>query len=196
LGTISRPKGLEEFIQRWRHSAVKQIVLSSILLSLATSSAVAQDVRYNFADIHFDKFKTYKWVEIKGPEKVDELKDKEIKNALDARLTTKHLMKTEADTANLYIGYQAGVLAEQQFAAYNIDWKYGPGWYKEGWYGVSGDYVTKGETSTIHAGELAVECMTRENTIWCGAASSVRPLTLRPHPASRNRSSTNRWPSS
>jgi hypothetical protein len=51
-------------------------------------------VRYNFADAHFEKFKTYKWVEFKDAQKVDEQKNKQIKDALDVGLAKKKLTNT------------------------------------------------------------------------------------------------------
>ena len=168
-----------------------------MVLLLAASSAIAQDVRYNFdGGTNFEKFKTYKWVEIKGAEKVDELKDTEIKNALDAKLVREHLTKTDADTADLCIGYQAAVRAEKQFTSYNIDWGYGPGWYREGWFGGFDDHFTKVRRPPSTGASWRWTCMTRKSTIWCGAASSVRPSTPQPHPTSKNRASTNQWPSS
>ena len=152
---------------------MKRIAISSIVILLAARSAIAQDVLYNFMDTHFEKFKTYKWVEIKGAQKVGELKDKEIKDALDTELAKKHLTKTDAVTADLYIGYQAGVLAENQFAFYNTDWGYGPGWYLEGWY--KDYYVSKGQTSTIYAGQLAVDLYDskKHNLVWRGVVGKA-----------------------
>ena len=86
-----------------------------VLSLLVATAAMAPDVGYNFdADTHFEKFKTYKWVEIKDSQKIDELKDKEIKGVLDAALAKKRLTKTDADSADLYIGNQPGVEAEKQ----------------------------------------------------------------------------------
>ena len=68
-------------------------VLSVVTLVLAASS-VAQDVRYNFdKNDDFSKFKTYKWVPIKDADKVNDLVDKQIKDAVDAELATKGLTK-------------------------------------------------------------------------------------------------------
>ena len=95
-------------------------------------------------------------MEIKGAEKVDELKDKEIKDALDANLAKKGLTKTDAATADLYIGYQCGVLTEKQFASYS-DWEYGPGWYREGWHiSFHLTYARFSELSSNHRTDLNV----------------------------------------
>jgi len=67
---------------------MKKIKLFSIaLFLLAASTASAQDVRYNFdKDTEFSKFKTYKWVTIKDASKLDDLRDKQIKEAVEAEL--------------------------------------------------------------------------------------------------------------
>jgi len=156
-------------------SSMKKIGLSLIALSLVTaSSVIAQDVRYNFTDTHFEKFKTYKWVEFKDAQKLDEQKNKQIKDALDVRLAKKHLTKTDADTADLYIGYQVGVGEERQFTSYNSDWGYGPGWSDEGFYGgMYGNSMIP--TSTIHAGQLAVDMYDSKNhcLVWRGVVSKA-----------------------
>ena len=161
---------------------MKKIGLSLTALSLLTvSSAIAQDVRYNFANTHFEKFKTYKWVEFKDAQKVDEQKNKQIKDALDVRLAKKKLTKTYADTADLYIGYQVGVAAEKQFTSYNSDWGYGPGWSLDGFYGgMYGKNMIP--TSTIHAGQLAVDMYDSKNhcLVWRGVVSKALDPTASP----------------
>jgi hypothetical protein len=49
-------------------------------------------VRYNFAQGEdFSKYKTYKWVDLKGADHADQLTEKQIKEAIDANLATKGL---------------------------------------------------------------------------------------------------------
>ena len=92
----------------------KMLFLSIALFLLSVSAAVGQDVRYNFdKDTDFAKFKTYKWVALKDAPEVDNLRDKQIKEAVDAELTAKGLTKTDADSADLYIGYQAAIGTEK-----------------------------------------------------------------------------------
>src|SRR5207342_2964941 len=78
-------------IRMVRRSIMKRVFCFSIVLLLvAAASALAQDVRYNFdKNTDFSKFKTYKWVPIKGADKVSDLVDKQIKDAVDAELATK-----------------------------------------------------------------------------------------------------------
>ena len=103
---------------------MKQIVLSSIaLLLLAAVNTVAQDVCYDFDwAAHFKEFKTYRWIEIRDSQGIGELRDKEVKDALDAQLAKKHLTKTNSDTADLYIAYQVAVGERRQIASYNTTW--------------------------------------------------------------------------
>lgn len=91
---------------------LKALVRLSFLLftTLAGRSALAQDVRYNFdRDADFTKYKTYKWVDIPKAEKLDDLGDRQFKAATDAELAKKGLTKTDSDSADLYIGYQAAL---------------------------------------------------------------------------------------
>jgi len=83
------------------------------LLTIATT-AFGQNVRYNFdKETDFSKFKTYKWVVIKGATPVDDLMDKQIKAAIDDQLATKGLTKVEGEDANLFVGYQMAVGTEK-----------------------------------------------------------------------------------
>ena len=119
-------------------SKIAQFSIAALLFTIG-SIAFAQDVRYNFdKNTDFSQFKTYKWVPMKDAAKVDDLLDKQIKDAIDAELAKKNLTKTDADSADLYIGYQVGIGTEKQFTSYDTGWGYGPGWYRGGWYGGGG----------------------------------------------------------
>jgi len=136
---------------------MKRIVTVSFLLLLVASSALAQDVRYNFdKSANFAGFKTYKWVVIKGAQQLSDLPDRQVKAAVDAELAKKGLSKTDGETADLFIGYQAGVGQEKQYTSFDTGWGYGPGWYGAGWYGGGGG-MTTGTTSTIYVGQLALD---------------------------------------
>src|SRR4030095_15541658 len=149
--------------------------LSIALYSLAICTALAQDVRYNFdKSANFSQFKTYKWVPMKDAPKVDDLRDRQIKDAVDAELAKKGLTKTDADSANLYVGYQAGIDTEKQYSSFDSGWGYGPGWYGGGWYGGGGG-MTTGQTSTIYVGQLAVDMYDakKHELAWRGVASKT-----------------------
>jgi len=175
--------------QEGRNLAMKKVALVSIaLFLLVAGTAVAQDVRYNFdKDTDFSKFKTYKWVPMKDAPKVDDLLDKQIKDAIDAELAKKGLTKTDADTADLYLGYQVGIGTEKQFTSYDTSWGYGPGWYGGGWYGGGGG-MTTGQTSTIYVGQLAVDMNDSKNhdLVWRGVASKTIDPKAKPDKQQKN----------
>src|SRR5260370_6797646 len=119
----------------------KLAFLTTAFLLLSVSAALGQDVRYDFdKEKDFSKYKTYKWVAIKGADQPDDLMSKRITAAIDAELAAKGMTKTEADTADLYIGYQTAIGQEKEFTSYNTGWGYGPGW-GGGWYGGGGMFA-------------------------------------------------------
>ena len=131
------------------------VFLAVVLLMFGVVGvAVAQDVRYDFdKNQDFSKYKTYKWVPIKGADQPDELTSKKVTAAIDAELAKKGLTKTDADTADLYIGFQTAIGSEKQFTSYNTGWGYGGGW-GGGWYVYGGmaTSTTYSSTSTVYIG--------------------------------------------
>jgi hypothetical protein len=166
------------------------LVLPLLGLFLASASnAFAQDVRYNFAkEAPFSTYKTYKWVAIKSAQPLSDLVDGQIKGAVDLELATKGLTRTEADTADLYIGYQAAVSTEKQFTSFNDSWGYGGGWYGPGWYGGGGMSTTTGSTSTIYIGQLALDMYSsgQKNLVWRGTASKTLDTKAKPEKQQKN----------
>jgi hypothetical protein len=164
------------------------LFLSTLILSLAISCAFGQDVRYNFdKDINFSKFKTYKWVILKDAPTANDLVTKQLKDAVDAELATKGLTRIDDDTANLFIGYQAGVGQEKQFTSFSSDWGYGGGWYRGGWYGPGGG-TTTGSTSTIYVGQLVLDMYDSANRdlVWRGVASKTLDSKAKPDKQQKN----------
>ena len=164
------------------------LFLSKLILFLAISCAFGQDVRYNFdKDINFSKFKTYKWVILKDAPTANDLVTKQLKDAVDAELATKGLTKIDDDTANLFIGYQAGVGQEKQFTSFSSDWGYGGGWYRGGWYGPGGG-TTTGSTSTIYVGQLVLDMYDSANRdlVWRGVASKTLDSKAKPDKQQKN----------
>lgn len=162
--------------------------LGLMLLMAFASPALAQDVRYNFdKDANFAAYKTYKWVVIKGAQPLSDLVDKQVKDTVDAELSTKGLTKTDADTADLYIGYQAAVGTEKQYTSYDTGWGYGGGWYGRGWYGPSGG-MTTGQTSTIYVGQLALDmyASSAKSLVWRGNASKTIDAKAKPDKQQKN----------
>lgn len=153
------------------------MLLATTLLLLAATATVAQDVRYDFdRDKDFSKYKTYKWVTINGGDQINELTAKQLTAAIDAELAKKGLRKTDADNADLYVGYQTAVGTEKQYTAYNTGWGYGPGW-GVGWYGYGGmaTTTTYGSTSTVYIGhlDLSIYDSAQKQLVWRGSASKT-----------------------
>ncbi len=167
----------------------KSGLLAIGFLLLAATSALSQDVRYNFdKDTDFSKFKTYKWVELKDAAKLDDIANKQIKDALDAELAKKNLTKVDTDNADLFIGYQAAVGTEKQFTSYSSDWGYGAGWYRGGWYRGPGGSTTIGQTSTIYTGQLALDMYdsAHKDLVWRGVASKTIDPKAKPEKRQKN----------
>jgi hypothetical protein len=160
--------------KRMRHFAalVCMIFLSCTLVR-------AQDVRYNAAQgTDFSKFKTYKWVAIKGAEQPDQITDGQIKQAIDSQLAAKGLSKVDTDNADLYIGYQVSINQEQQFNTYDTGggyWRYGGG-------------MSTTTTSTIQIGTLAVDIYeaAAKQLVWRGAASKTLDPKAKPDKRQNN----------
>jgi len=167
----------------------KLFVLPLVLLLAAAGSALAQDVRYNFdKTANFAGFKTYKWVDIKGATKLSDLADRQVKAAVDSELSKKGLTKSESDTADLFIGYQAAVGQEKEYTSFNSGgWGYGPGWYGGGWYG-SGGGVTTGSTTTLYVGQLALDmyATSPHTLVWRGVASKTLDTEAKPEKQQKN----------
>ena len=166
----------------------KILFLSTLILFLANNCAFGQDVRYNFdKDTNFSKLKTYKWVILKDAPTANDLVTKQLKDAVDAELATKGLTKIDDDTANLFIGYQAGVGQEKQFTSFSSDWGYGGGWYRGGWYGPGGG-TTTGSTSTIYIGQLVLDMYDSANRdlVWRGVASKTLDSKAKPDKQQKN----------
>lgn len=159
------------------------------LLLLAASAALGQDVRYNFdRNADFSKFKTYKWVSLRDAAKLDDLTDKQIKDALDTELAQKGLSKVDSDQADLFVGYQAAIGTEKQLTSFNTGWGYGAGWYRGGWYGYPGGGMTTGQTSTIYVGQLVVDMYDSANhdLVWRGVASKTLDTKAKPDKQQKN----------
>ena len=154
-----------------------RFALPLVLLLAGASSALAQDVRYNFDKAaNFGAFKTYKWVALKGATQLSDLADRQVKSAVDAELAAKGLTKSESETADLYIGYQAGVGQEKEYTSFDSGWGYGPGWYGGGWYGGGGGMGTSTTTvSTFTEGTLVVDMfdVSSKKLLWRGIATAT-----------------------
>ena len=138
---------------------MKRLIGLTSAFVLMAAMAFGQDVSYNFdQQADFTKYKTYKWVEVKDSDKVDELTMQQIRSAFDKQLATKGLTKVDADAADLFVAIQVAVNTEKQMTAWNTGYGMGPGWGGR-WYGgyYGGSTMTTGTTSTIYIGSVALD---------------------------------------
>jgi len=167
------------------------VALLMLILAFGIARGNAQDVRYDFdKDKDFSKYKTYKWVSIKGADQPDELTSKRITSAVDAELALKGLTKTDSDSADLLIGFQTAIGTEKQFTSYNTGWGYGPGW-GAGWYGYGGGMTsttTYGSTSTVYVGQLDLSLYdpASKQLVWRGVATKTLDPKAKPEKKEKN----------
>jgi Domain of unknown function (DUF4136) len=169
---------------------MKRLALSMVLVLLVACAAIAQDIRYNFdKNTDFSKFKTYKWVTLKSETPINDLTERQLKAAVDSELVKKGLSKTDGETADLFVGYQAAIGQEKQFTSFSSDWGYGGGWYRGGWYGGGpGMSTTSGQTSTIYTGQLGLDIYDSANhtLVWRGVASKTINPKAKPDKQEKN----------
>ncbi|MGA8595970.1 MAG: DUF4136 domain-containing protein [Bryobacteraceae bacterium] len=171
---------------------MKTIRILVPVLLLATAG-LAQDVRYNYAaGQDFSKFKTYKWVQLKNADQLDQLADKQLKSTVDEELATKGLKETDGDNADLYIAYQVSLRQEKQFTTYGTGtgWGPGPGWGR-GWYGPGGGMNSTMSTttsSTIPVGQLDLDMYDAANKdlVWRGTVSKTIDTKAKPDKQQKN----------
>ncbi len=172
----------------------KLLLLSFLGLLFAATAALSQDVRYNFdRKADFSKYKTYKWVVLKNASQLDSLVDKQIKDAFDAELAGKGLSRTDGETADLFIGYQASMDKEKEFTTFTTTtgaWGYGVGWYP-GWYGpaaVPGSTMTTQQENTIYVGQLVLDMYDSGNQslVWRGTVTKTLDPKASPEKGQKN----------
>jgi hypothetical protein len=136
---------------------VRRVAIATAL-TLVSATAHAQDVGYNFMPgTDFAKFKSYRWVKVEGVQYPDDITDAQIKQAIDAQMASKGLTKTDAEGADVYIGYRVALDQEKQLNAYTSGGYGGWGWggpYRG--YGYGGG-MTTATTSTITVGTLSLD---------------------------------------
>jgi hypothetical protein len=157
------------------------VILAAAALLLWCVSASAQSVKYNFvAGTDFSKYKTYKWVRVPNAQYPNQILDGQIMKSIDAQLALKGLSKTESDSPDLYVAYQAAVSQEQQWNSYSTDmggggWGYGRwgGWGGYGGFGGSSTTTTTSKTINIGTINLDFYDVAAKNQIWRGAATKT-----------------------
>jgi len=148
-----------------------------VVALVAWGVMAAQDVRTNYMPgTDFSKYHTYKWVNIEGGAHPNQIVDQEIKQAIDAQLAAKGLTKTDAEQADLYIGYQIAVDQEKQWNAYGMG-----GGLRWGGMGTA-------TSSTITNGTLVLDMYdpSTKQLVWTGNASKTLDPSNNPQKNEKN----------
>jgi hypothetical protein len=159
------------------------VVAVAGVLALAASSTYAQDVAVNYAPgTDFFKYTTYRWVEVQGAEKPDQIVDSQIRQAVEQALAAKGLTKAGGDDASLLIAYQLALTQERQVNAYSS------GGYGYGWRYGGGMSTTTATTSTIHIGTIALDMYdpADKTLVWRGQASKTVDAKAKPEKRQKN----------
>jgi hypothetical protein len=165
---------------------VLHIAMLGCLALFWCTTAMAQDVRYNFKQgTNFSKYQTYKWVRIPNVQYPNQILDQQIMEAIDAQLALKGLRRTE-DNPDLYITYQAAVNQEKQWNSYSSGgdmW----GWGHWGGWGGMGTTTTT-TSSTINVGTLSLDLydVATKEQIWRGDVSKTLGSGKDPNKVQKN----------
>jgi Domain of unknown function (DUF4136) len=154
-------------------------IMSIMLTALAFIATIsAQDVNYNFdSNADFASFKTYKWVEIPGGAKLDDLVSRQLTAAIEAGLAAKGLTKVDSDTADLFIGYQVATTQERQINAFGA----GGGWRM-------GGGMASATTSTLTNGSVSLDMYdsAKKQLVWRGVATKTIDPGTKPDKRQKN----------
>lgn len=146
---------------------IAAVIAAIAVFALGAGAALAQDVNVNYVPgTDFSGYKTYKWVEIQGAEKPDQILDTQIRQAIDKALAAKGLTKAAGDAADLAIGYQVALTQQQQWNTYST------GGYGARRYGGGMGTAT---STTINIGTVALDMydVAAKELVWKGQASKT-----------------------
>ena len=135
------------------------------LVLLMCGFMAAQDIKSNYMPgTDFSKFKTYKWVNIEGTERPDQIVDQQIRQAVDAQLASKGMTKTDDDKADMYAAYQVSITQQKEWNAYGMGG--GLRW---------GGGMATATSSTIQIGTLGLDFYdpAPKQLIWRGEATKT-----------------------
>jgi Domain of unknown function (DUF4136) len=155
-------------------------VIVAALSVLGATGAWAQDVAVNYVPgTDFGQYQTYRWVEIEGAQKPDQIVDAQIRQAVEKVLASKGMTKTEGDGATLYLAYQVAIGQERQWSAYNTGgygaWRYGGG-------------MSTATSTTINVGALALDMYdpAKKELVWKGRATKTIDEKASPEKRQKN----------
>lgn len=154
---------------------------SLVTLLALTLAAPAQDIQFNFdAAANFERYRTYKWIELPGSVQLDDLLARQLTSALEAGLAKKGLRKVDTDTADLYIGWVAASSQERRVDVYGTPaYGFGPRW---------GGGMASATTSTLTIGSIALDMydVSAKHLVWRGVATKTVEPNIKPDQRHKN----------
>lgn len=145
--------------------------MAAAAAALTMACATTATTKYDYdRQADFTKYHTYRWVEVQGAEKPNQLMDQAIKSAIDNALQAKGLRRSDDDNSDLAVAYQVSLSQEHQINTYSTGgyggWGYGPYWG-------GGMSSTTSTTSTINVGTLVLDMYDpgRKQLVWRGTAT-------------------------
>jgi hypothetical protein len=167
-------------MQMKHQMTVTAVATAIAVLALGAGAALAQDVNVNYVPgKDFSGYKTYRWVEIQGAEKPDQIIDTQIRQGIDKALAAKGFTKATGETADLFIAYQVALNQERQWNSYNTGgygaWRYGGG-------------MSTATSSTIQIGTVALDMYdsAAKELVWKGQASKTLSGEKNPEKRQKN----------
>ncbi len=142
----------------------KVVVILAVVL-IVSIATIGQDVRSNhMPGTNFEKYHTYKWVNVESAPHPNQILDAQIKQSIDAQLALEGLTKTDSDKADLYLSYQIALGQERQWNAY------GTGGIRWGGMGMG-----SATSSTVTNGSLVLDMYdpTTKELVWTGSATKA-----------------------
>ena len=150
---------------------------------LLTFTLAAQKIGYNFDDeADFFSYKTFSWVKIDGAVVVDDLSDRQLKEAIAGELATKGLELAADGDGDLHLGYQVSVDQQQQMNTMGTNWGAGPMWrggyrgMRMGGVGMSSSTTT---VTNINVGTFVLDIydVKAHRLVWRGTATRTMSNT-------------------
>jgi hypothetical protein len=154
----------------------KYLCLAFVLFTMSGMRVAAQGGSVTFAkEIDFAKYKTYKWVNVDSPQRLDELTAEQLIGTMEVQLAKKGLTKSTADRADLLIGYQVAPEGDKRFSQSPLGTSYSGG---------NGGSAGSGtvSVSTVHSGQLALDMYDgeRKQLVWRGVVSDAIDANAKP----------------
>ena len=137
------------------------------LFVFCTINSSAQKIQYQVdSAADFSKYKTYKWADIKVLDPSLQNLETRLTRALDLELTGKGLTKSNTDTFDVLIGYQAS--SDKEEIEYTT--------------------IYGGRVLTIHTGQIALDIYdsATHELVWRGTASKKISLKAKPEKQEAN----------